>query len=209
MSAGQTREFDIPNGACGIPSAAAAYSLNVTVVPSGPLGFLTTYQAGQSRPLASTLNSDGRVKANAAIVPAGSNGGVDVFVTDQTHVIIDIDGYFVPATAGLEFFHLPPCRIVDTRKSPGPLAGPSLAALTSRTFPILSSSCGIPATAQAYSLNVTALPHATLSFLTAFPSGTARPVASTLNASTGTVTANAAIVPCGRERKCRCVRHRQ
>jgi hypothetical protein len=32
--------------------------------------------------------------ANAAVVPAGVNGGVDVFVTDTTDVIIDINGYF-------------------------------------------------------------------------------------------------------------------
>ena len=57
----------------GIPSAAVAYSLNVTVVPAGPLGYLTVWPAGQSQPTVSTLNSlDGRVKANAAIVAGGS-----------------------------------------------------------------------------------------------------------------------------------------
>jgi hypothetical protein len=41
---GQTsRDFAIPNSACGIPSTAVAYSLNVAVVPSGPLGFLTLW----------------------------------------------------------------------------------------------------------------------------------------------------------------------
>jgi hypothetical protein len=34
--------------------------------------------------------------ANAAIVPAGANGAVSIFVTDPTHVILDIDGYFAP-----------------------------------------------------------------------------------------------------------------
>ena len=32
--------------------------------------------------------------ANAAIVPAGTNGAISVFVTNQTHVILDTDGYF-------------------------------------------------------------------------------------------------------------------
>jgi len=53
-----------------------AYSLNVTVVPSGPLGYLTLWPSGETQPLVSTLNSDGRVKADAAIVPAGTNGGI-------------------------------------------------------------------------------------------------------------------------------------
>jgi len=67
----------------------------VTVVPSGPLSYLTLWPAGSARPLASTLNSfAGKVVANAAIVPAGSSGAVSVFVTDTTHVIVDINGYF-------------------------------------------------------------------------------------------------------------------
>jgi hypothetical protein len=37
---------------------------------------------------------DGLVIANAATVAAGSNGQVSVFVTDDTDLIIDIDGYF-------------------------------------------------------------------------------------------------------------------
>jgi len=34
--------------------------------------------------------------ANAAIVPAGTDGAINVYVTDRTHVIIDINGYFAP-----------------------------------------------------------------------------------------------------------------
>jgi hypothetical protein len=34
--------------------------------------------------------------ANAAIVPAGTNGAISVYVTDPTHVVIDINGYFAP-----------------------------------------------------------------------------------------------------------------
>src|SRR6185503_2590924 len=80
-----TREFDIPNSACNIPSTAQAYSVNATVVPHGFLGFLTAFPCGQALPLASTLNAtDGRVKAAAAIVPAGTNGGLCFFSTNDT-----------------------------------------------------------------------------------------------------------------------------
>jgi uncharacterized repeat protein (TIGR03803 family) len=55
---------------CDNLSTAAAYSLNVTVAPRGPLGYLTIWPAGRPQPLVSTLNSyDARVKAVAAIVP--------------------------------------------------------------------------------------------------------------------------------------------
>ena len=201
LATGSIRTFNIPQSACGIPSTAVAYSLNATVVPSQSLAYLTIWPAGTAQPFVSTLNSyDGRVKANATITPAGTNGGVSVYVTDYTHFILDIDGYFVPAgtsASGLEFFLLTPCRIADTRSTTGPLGGPSLTGYTSREFPILSSSCGIPATAQAYSLNVTAVPHGALGWLTAWPSGQTQPTVSTLNSSTGAVTANAAIVPAG------------
>jgi hypothetical protein len=199
LAAGTTREIDIPSGACSIPTSAVAYSLNVTVVPDAALTYLTLWPSGQTQPNVSTLNSDGRVKANAAITPAGSNGGVSVFVSDATQVILDIDGYFVPdgTTSALAFYPVTPCRMVDTRQAAGPLGGPFLAGGSSRSFPLQTSSCGIPAGARAYSLNVTAVPHATLNYLTSWPTGQAQPNVSTLNSSTGAVAANAAVVPAG------------
>ena len=206
--AGNTfRDFVIPNSACGIPSIAAGYSLNVAVVPRGTLGFLTLWPSGQPRPLVATLNSiDGRIKSNAAIVRAGANGAVSVFATDTTDVILDINGYFVAGNdSALAFYPLTPCRVADTRGPTGPLGGPSLAGPgpvdsdeLPRSFPILASSCGLPANAQAYSLNLAAVPKGpSLGFLTAWPTGQPMPLASSLNDPTGTVLANAAIVPAG------------
>ena len=190
----------IPSSSCGIPATAQAYSLNVAVVPAGPLGYLTLWPSGQSQPLVSTVNSDGRIKSNAAIVPAGSSGAITVFASSTTHVILDVNGYFVPAgqAGALAFYPVSPCRVLDTRNTTGPLAGPSLAGGQSRTFPIRSAfACNIPSQAEAYSLNLAAVPSGPLGFLTAWPTGQARPLAASLNASTGSVTANASIVPAG------------
>jgi hypothetical protein len=89
-----TRTFPLPSG-CGLPATAAAYSLNVTVVPFGPLGYLTLWPAGQSQPTVSTLNAPkGLTVANAALVPAGANGGIDVYALNATHVVLDANGYF-------------------------------------------------------------------------------------------------------------------
>jgi hypothetical protein len=202
----QTRSFPIPQSSCGIPSTAVAYSLNVTVVPNGLLNYLTVWPTGQTRPTISLMNSfDGRTKANAAIVAAGTAGSISVFASTptSTNVILDIDGYFVPSTsASLAFYTVAPCRLVDTRTTssnpPGPLAGPALAALQTRSFRLQSGKCNLPSNAQAYSLNVTAIPpNRALTFLVAFPTGQKQPRSSTLNAPTGTITANAAIVPAG------------
>ena len=199
LTAGIARSFNLPQGSCGVPSTALAYSLNVTVVPDSGLGYLSIWPAGQSQPLVSALNSDGRVKANAAIVSAGTSGGVSVYVSDSTHVILDINGYFVAAgtASALSFYPLTPCRIADTRNADSSLGGPFLAGGTARSFPILAGGCGIPSTAQAYSLNFTAVPHQPIRYLATWPSSESQPVVSTLNTSTDAVTANAAIVPAG------------
>jgi hypothetical protein len=206
LSSNQPRSFPIPQGVCGIPATAQAYSFNVTAVPNGPLGFVTVWPSGQPLPTASLLNSfDGRVKANAAIVPAGAGGAVSVYASAYnnaptlTNVILDINGYFVPPTStSLAFYPITPCRAVDTRNPAGPLGGPYIAAGQARSFPLLSSTaCNLPTTVRAYSLNVTAVPAGFLGYLTVWPTGQPQPIASTLNALTGTITANAAITPAG------------
>ncbi len=201
MGPGTTRSFTIPSGGCNIPSNAKAYSMNVTVVPNGPLSYLTAWPTGQSQPTVSTLNSDGRIKANAAIIPAGASGAVSIYVTNETEVILDVDGYFVDAgssPSALSFYQITPCRVADTRKANGLLGGPYLSAKGTRAFPVLSSNCGIPSSALAYSLNFTAIPRsASLGYLTTWPTGQSQPVVSTLNAPTGTIVANAAVEPAG------------
>ena len=191
------RSFPIPLGACNIPSTATAYSLNVTVVPRGPLGYLTVWPTGFVRPLVSTLNSyDGRVKANAVVMPAGAAGAISVYASNPTDVVIDINGYFqLPGNSTLAFYPVAPCRVADTRNPPAPLGGPYLSGNGSREFPILSSDCDLPNGALAYSMNFTAVPHGPLGFLTVWPSDQQQPYVSTLNSYSGVTTANAAIVP--------------
>ena len=200
LGAGGTRNFTVPSSACGIPSTAQAYSLNMTVVPPGPLEYLTAWPAGQTQPYVSTLNAlQGQIAANAAIVPAGAGGAISVYVSDPSNVIIDINGYFAPpgGAGALYFYPVTPCRVADTRNPTGALGGPSLGAGATRTFPVPSSSCGLPTTAQAYSFNMTVVPPGQLFYLTTWPAGQAQPVVSTLNDLQGQIVANAAIVPAG------------
>ena len=187
---------------CGIPSNAVAYSLNVTVVPITTLSYLTIWPTGEGQPTVSTLNSlDGRLKANAVIVPAGtSNGSVNVFVTNTTNIVLDINGYFIPSNGStLAFYPVTPCRVVDTRHADGQLGGPYLQGGQERDFPVLQSSCGLPNNAVAYSFNFTVVPKtsAGVAYLTVWPQGQSRPVVSTLNDLTNTIVANAALVPAG------------
>jgi uncharacterized repeat protein (TIGR03803 family) len=191
-------------GTCGVLTSAAVYSMNVSVVPNGSLGYLTVWPTGQPQPLVSTLNSlDGRIKANAAIIPAGTNGEISVYATNTTNVIVDVNGYFAPVSGStLAFYPLTPCRVADTRQSSYPpgLGPPFLTGGQERAFPILNATttCNIPSSGvAAYSLNFSVVPHGPLYYMTVWPTGQTRPTVSTLNDVPGQIIANAAVVVAG------------
>jgi hypothetical protein len=200
-----TRSFLIPQSGCDVPAAAQAYSLNITVVPQGPLGYLTVWPTGSVTPSISTMNApNGIVAANAAIVPAGVNGAISLFASNATDVLIDIDGYFAPPNAlqALAFVPVTPCRIADTRAGfgfSGAFGPPSLASGAARNFPVQQSSCGIPSTAQVYSMRMTVVASGPLVYLTTWPEEQTLPNVSTLNAPSGGVVGNEAIIPAGTE----------
>jgi hypothetical protein len=174
--------------------------VNFTVVPSRPLGYLSTWPAGQSQPFVSTLNAlNGEITSNAAIVPAGDQGAINVFVTDPTDVIVDVNGYFAPpgSPGALNYYPVTPCRAVDTRLGSGPFGGPLMNAGQARTFYLADTSCGIPPSAEAFSLNATVVPVSTLGYLSLWPNVTQQPIVSTLNALDGSIQANAAVVAAG------------
>jgi hypothetical protein len=102
--------------------------------------------------------------------------------------------HFVPAAS---FYTVNPCRLLDTRDTPGPFGGPALASGAERTF-ALAERCGIPPTATALAVNVT-VTDATSGpgFLTIYPRATARPLSSTINYTAGNTRANNAIVLLG------------
>ena len=210
LASGVSRPFPIPSSPiCQVPANVGAYSLNVTAVPQpGGLGFLAIWPAGKNQPNVSTMNStDGTLLANAAIVPAGTGGAVNLLVanvpsTVDTDGFADINGYFAApgGQGGLNFYAITPCRLLDTRNTSAPLGGPAIAANASgvRSLP-LAGSCGLPVYpgAQVYSLAITAFPQGNLDFLTLWPTGSAQPNASTLNGTRGVAIANAAILPAG------------
>jgi hypothetical protein len=191
LSDEETRSFPLLSGSCNLPSNAQAYSLNFTVVPHGSFGYLSVWPTGQARPFVSTLNAfTGTVTSNAAIVPAGTNGDVSVFVTDETDLIIDVNGYFAsPASGGLNLYTMTPCRALDTRGKGGkPFNGTIV-------VPVATSSCALPSTAAAYVANATLVPPQPVNFLSLWPDGDPQPQVSTLNSFDAAITSNMAIVP--------------
>lgn len=121
------------------------------------------------------------------------------------------------SNTALVFVAVSPCRLVDTRGAAGgfigstPFNGPYIQPQQTVAFPVQSSSenntsapspCGtIPGIAQAYSLNLTLVPHplgTSVNYVTMWPdNGSAIPSVSTVNDQQGAIVANAAVVPAG------------
>src|ERR1017187_3124389 len=157
-------------------------------------------RAATAPPSAATFSTI--VRCAVAIVPAGTNGAVSIYVTNTTNVIVDVNGYFAPTSGStLAFYPLTPCRVADTRHTgyPQGLGPPFLTGGQQRDFPILNATtCNIPSSGvAAYSLNFSVVPHGALYYLTVWPTGETRPVGSTLNDIPGQIIANAAIVVAG------------
>jgi hypothetical protein len=166
------------------------------VVPHGFFGYLSVWPTGQDQPLVSTLNAyGGQFTANAAIVPVGTGGQISTYVTHDTDLVIDINGYFAaPDKDGLALYPVVPCRVMDTRP---PLGNGPFKGTLSPPVDLANSPCAAPSTAKAYVFSATAVPTGNLGYLTLWPDGGDMPLVSTLNALDGIVTSNMAIVPAG------------
>jgi hypothetical protein len=101
-----------------------------------------------------------------------------------------------PISLARDYFTVTPCRVVDTRKPDGPYGGPALSANADRTF-VLVGQCGIPATAQAVSINVTVTEPTAAGDLRLYPAGSPLPLVSTINYRPGQTRANNAVAVLG------------
>lgn len=95
---------------------------------------------------------------------------------------------FVPED--LDFYTLEPCRLFDSRR---PEDGPALNAGFATVVEI-TGACGIPPTARAVALNVTAVQPTSAGYLTLYPGDGLPPLASSLNFDARQVRANNAVV---------------
>jgi hypothetical protein len=177
-------------GAKGVPADATSVVLNVTGSNAAGVGWAAVYPAGEARPTVSNINlNPGRTRANLAVVKVGADGNVRLLVAETSaDVIVDVYGYF--SASGGMVTPIAPQRIADTR------ASQPLAPLESRTFQV-AGLAGIPAHATGVIMNVTAGSPSVDGYLTVWPSGTARPIASNVNFSVGQDVPNLVMVRLG------------
>jgi PKD domain len=206
VAAGKTLSVKV-TGVAGVPTTATAVVLNVTAVNATAATFVTVYPAGGSLPLASNLNvSSSAPTPNLVVVPVGTGGVVNFYnAKGSVHLVADLAGFFSPTSPA---FYSPvgPCRLFDTRIGTGVCAGAQTVASaplgTARTMSALVRGVGgIPVDATAVVLNVTGVQASASTFVTVFPDGGTRPLASNLNLHTAGAVPNLVIVPIGSDGK--------
>ena len=177
----------------GIPASGVdAVALNVTAVSPTTAGFLTVWPSGEAMPITSNLNFMAKQTVpNMVVSKVGSDGAILVYNdSGNTHLIVDIVGYYA-STSGTGIAAIAPARLLDTR------GGHSVGPNSTRDLMVVGVG-PVPAEGVvAVILNVTAVQPSAPGFLTVFPAGQERPVASSLNFSASQTVANLVLAKVG------------
>ena len=190
VGAGASLDLDV-TGRGGVPEVGVgAVVLNVTAAAASEATFVTVWPTGEARPLASNLNPAPGVGAapNLVLAKVGVGGRVSFFnFAGETHLIADVVAWF-PEGIGAQ--PLVPARLMDSRTGAATVDGGSagfgaLAADAVLDLDVTGRG-GVPEVGVgAVVLNVTAAAASEATFVTVWPTGEARPLASNLNPAPG------------------------
>jgi glucose/arabinose dehydrogenase len=186
-----------------VPSTAVAVAYNVTATDNLDAGFLTLWPSGTRKPDTSSVNfAAGEDVANAAVVAVGPAGAMNVYSSSATHVVVDVTGYWLPVASATDGRFVPlaePRRIADTRTESGSSVPVGKVAAGASIDVIVQPPSGVAANnASAVAITVTAVNTSGAGFVTVWPTGSPRPLASTLNPNgAGDVRANLVMLPLG------------
>ena len=156
--------------------------LNVTATNSSANGWIAAYPCGSPIPNASNVNlSPGLTRATLVAVKIGTGGNVCLYTSKSTDIIADLQGY---APAGSPFVATVPERLLETRQEFGQAGYSGAKPIAGQTIELKVTGVGkanVPADAGAVLLNVTATENEAGGYITVYPCGSPRPVASNVN----------------------------
>ncbi|MDX3657618.1 hypothetical protein PV646_09915 [Streptomyces sp. ID05-26A] len=177
-----------------LPATATAVVLNLTGTQPTADTYIRVSPVNYNVPNISNLNLvTGETRANQVTVPVAADQKIYLFNNvGTTHLIADVAGYYTRDTTGARFATTPPTRVIDTRQTsavgPGASIDVSLAAL-------------LPSSARSVTFNLTGTEPTASTHVTAHPTGSPRPDASSLNLSPGQTSPNLVTVSLGTDRK--------
>ena len=197
LAAGSVTEIQIA-GRGGVAADADAIALNVTAIRPSDRGFITLFACDAERPTSSSLNyAAGAVVGNSAVVSLSADGKLCVFTRSATDLVIDVNAWMA---ADESFTAFVPARIFETRAGADTPTVDGLGRTRARlaagsvTGVAIAGRAGVPTGATAVAVNVTAVGPSDRGFVTLFPCGEARPLASSLNYAAGAVVGNSGVV---------------
>jgi len=184
----------------------SAVVLNVTVTDGTAPSFLTAFPAASSKPAASNINfGAGQTIANAVTVKIDQTGKVRFANAAGTvHVVADVTGWFdnyqpgsilADSPPGTLYNPVGPTRLLDSRTSTGGWHHKLGAGAAHIEALSIAGGDGIPLTARAVVLNVTATNSDAGSFVQVWPSDASRPTSSSINFGPGQTIANLVTTP--------------
>jgi hypothetical protein len=172
-----------------VPATDAA-AITVTAVSPDADGTITVWPCARAKPAVPGLHmTAGVTAANSTVVPLG-NDKLCVSASASTHFIVDLNGSW-QHRVGSRPATIAPVRLLDTRGGSG-----KPAPLAEVRIPVAGLS-GIPASASAAQVNITITEPNGPGYVTAWPCGGDRPLASVLNYGKGATVANATLVGLG------------
>ena len=182
LAAGSTTRIDVAD-----PSVTAV-SANFVAVDPDDNGYLTAFNCTTRRPTVSNINyRTGSVIANQTVVPL-DEGDLCLFSRAETDVVIDVNGFYRASSSGDRFVATTQRNLFDSRSSGVVRAGEPVA------IPVE----GIPGSATAVSLNVTAIDAPDRGWVKVAPCGAGGDAKiSSLNYVAREVRSNSAVVPIG------------
>ncbi len=214
VRAGVTLDLDV-RGAFGVPSTrVSAVMLGVTTLNATVSGNVTVYPAGAAAPTESALDfAPGQVVSNLVNVGIGSIGDVSLVNTAPLDVVVDLEGYFSTALGGGGgLYHgfprprpvcgaggpdlpgppggITPCGPDPSAEIPPGKSGTS----TTGTIPVAGQD-GVPASAAAALLEVTALDPRSTGVVRVTPAGQLRPDVVSLGYTGGQSATDQVVVP--------------
>ncbi|MEV8627181.1 FlgD immunoglobulin-like domain containing protein [Streptomyces sp. NPDC051079] len=183
-------------GVAGVPATGVtAVVLNVTATNPTTATHVSVYPPGRTPPDTSNLNVPaGRTVANAVVVPV-VGGKVNLLNhSGSVDLLADVAGYYTEGSQGSAYRETAPARLMDTRAAVG-VPKARVGAKGTVTLQVAGRG-GVPASgATAVVLNLTATAPTLSTYVTAYPSGTARTSASSLNVTAGRTVSNLVTVP--------------
>ncbi len=191
----QTRAVSVIGmGTPAVPAGASAVVLTVTALHGTSGGFVTAFADGTVRPGVSNVNyRAGQTVPNLVLAQVGSDGKVALYNGSggTVDLLVDLSGYVaggaIPSGTQGGIGPVTPSRLLNAT----PVGGDGAVDVA------VAGKAGVPASATAAILNVTATNGRHAGFVTAYPTGGDLPATSNLNYAPGRTVPNLVLVRLG------------